>query len=92
MATIGVITKIHPVKRGGNGQNYIQVDFEMDNGAWAKTYICPDNGNCSSWNQFLQIGNRLKNLVMIDDKTVDADSRPILVARGVDPHPALPGF
>jgi hypothetical protein len=78
----GTITKIDPLKVGSNGQSYRRLYFELANGgAWAKTDVMPDNANYRRWKDLLEVGNVLGNLMMKDNKTVDADSPVHLVSR-----------
>ena len=72
----GIITKIHPPQSSINGKIFKRIEFEMDDGSWAKTDICPDFRNAVRWQQALDKGEGtlVKNLEMRDTTTINADS------------------
>ena len=80
----GTITKIDARKKG-NGAEFKRVYFELEDGGWAKTDLCPAFQNWRRWENLLHEGNLLDGLVMRDKSTVNADSYPRLV-----PKPATP--
>lgn len=71
---IGTISKIHELKSGSGG-SYRRVEFNLSDGRWAKTDLCPAFRNFKRWKQHLTPGTRLANLV-VNGTTVDADSFP----------------
>jgi hypothetical protein len=84
----GVITRIDHTKIGLNGTAFIRVSFELDDGVFAMTDLCPTYRNFSRWEKFLAVGNILDDLttIKLSKRTaVDADSYPRLV--GVRPEP-----
>lgn len=80
----GTITRID-LKKMGNGAEFKRLCFEMDDGSWAKTDLCPTYRNWPRWRDLLAIGNELGELMMKDKSTVDADSHPVLIKRSPPP-------
>jgi len=77
---IGEITKILPIRNSRNyGDLYIRVTFKLEGRGWAKTDLVPGFRNYKRWRKLLKVGNILGNLKMKDEKTIDADSQPILI-------------
>ena len=68
------ISKIHPLKRSRNGNSFIRVEFQMEDGAWATTDLCPSYRNYNRWHSLLQVGRQLTGLSMRGKSKVDADS------------------
>lgn len=71
----GTITRIDARKKG-NGAEFKRVYFEMADGGWAKTDLCPSYRNWNRWKELLDVGNELTNLKLKTNSTVDADSYP----------------
>lgn len=76
----GTITKIHQPIHSRNGNVFIRVEFKMDNGAWAKTDLCPEFRNFVRWKDLLNVGAALDGLELKGDKEVNADSYPFAIA------------
>lgn len=74
----GTIKKIHPIKHSRNGNQFIRVEFTMEDGSWAKTDLCPNFRNYQNWTAFLKEGKTLKDLIMTRAGNINADSRPDL--------------
>lgn len=77
----GEIIKIDPLKKGSGGK-YIRVHFKMVDGRWAKTDLVINFRNFRRWERLLRVGNIIGNLRMKDEKTVDADSWPLILLDG----------
>lgn len=81
----GKITSILD-KKQGNGADYRRVNFEMENGKWAKTDLVPGYKNYPFWLKdkegrvLLRVGTTLGNLQRLDAKTINADSRPFFIS------------
>ena len=68
------------------GKKYIRVYFKiLETGKFAKTDLVMGFRNFKRWKPYLKVGNVLDNLRLKDEKTIDADSFPILRR-----HPELP--
>lgn len=74
----GTITAVHNLK-WGNGTEFKRVTFKLEDGTWAKTDLCPSYRNFGNWKAHLKVGTEFSNLNLKDRKTVDADSRPVVV-------------
>jgi len=85
MKTItATITKIDPLKASRNGVNsYIRVYLQEKEGGFYWTDLCPDYRNYANWKPHLQVGNILGNLRLRDDKSVNADSYPVRLNKGL---------
>lgn len=72
------LTKIHPLKLSRNGNSFIRVEFQLEDGSWAKTDLCPTYRNYSRWTSILKqgAGVSLTNLRLKKKGEVDADSFP----------------
>jgi len=86
---IGKIITILPVKMG-NGAEYIRLGFEMQDGSWAKTDLCPTFNNYRHWKSFLVIGNVLGGLEYRGRQTINADCRPNFLRHEEPPAPKPP--
>ena len=77
---IGKIIKIHPLKVSRNNNIFRRIEFELENGDWAKTDICPDFRNYKNWTQILTskepIGEEYAGLKLRKSGEVDGDSKP----------------
>lgn len=71
-----VITKVHPLKESRNRNSYIRIEFELEDGKWAKTDVCPDFRNFARWKGILAIGVNVSvgGLVIRNKSEVNADS------------------
>jgi len=80
---IGEIIKVLKTKKSSNPNDcYIRVEFKMEKtGSFAKTDLVPTYRNFARWHRIIKVGNLIGNLWMKDDKTIDADSRPIKMSR-----------
>lgn len=78
---IGIVTKIHEKKVSRNGNDYIRVEFDLDNGQWAKTDLCPDFRNYKNWLPVLVngVGTKVYDLEMRRINEVNADSKIFVV-------------
>lgn len=72
----GTIIKIHPIKHSRNGNAFIRIEFQMEDGRWAKTDICPDYRNYQRWKDYLTVGLSLDGLELKKTGFVNADSFP----------------
>jgi hypothetical protein len=76
----GEITKIDPWKKTSDGRSvYRRVYFNLDDGKFAWTNIVFGFRNYHRWAKVMRVGNKLFNLRLLDDMTVDADSYPHLL-------------
>lgn len=84
----GTITKIHPLKESRNRNSYIRIEFELEDGKWAKTDVCPDFRNFARWKPILAagIGVEVSGLTIRNKSEVNADSK---VYRVVPPTEAV---
>jgi len=73
----GTITQIDPLKISRTEGCYQRVYFQMEDGSWAKTDLCPTYRNFLRWKSKLKVGVTLVGLKMKSKITVDADSWPI---------------
>lgn len=74
----GTIAKIHEKKIGRNGNVFVRCEFQMDDGSWAATDLCPAFRNFSRWSDLLIVGNVLDGLEMKSTSKVNADSFPTI--------------
>lgn len=74
------IKKIHPLKQSRNGNAFVRVEFQLDNGSWAKTDLCPDFRNFSRWDDILKAGEgtTVGGLFLKKKGEVNADSYPYI--------------
>lgn len=80
------IRKIHPLKLSRNGNSFMRIDFELEDGRFAKTDLCPNYRNFSRWKQArdLGVGTAIANLqIRRDGKPVEinADSYPEILRK-----------
>ncbi len=87
----GVIEKIDPLKQSFSGAvSFIRVYFKIKDEEkagefiWAKTDVVPSFRNYARWEKVLKVGNVLSHLTFKEDKTVDADSRFVLLGNIFD--------
>ena len=75
-----MITRIDQQRIGTDQKLYHVVLFRTEDGRNFRSYISPDMRNFSRWKKLLIVGNVVGNLtLMCDEKTIDADSRPVRV-------------
>ena len=81
----GTIYKIDDLKEAlkYKGIAFKRVYFEMEDKSWAKTDIVPTFRNYPRWKDLLVVGNIIGGLKLLNPKTVDADSFPILIKKSV---------
>lgn len=72
----GIITKIHPLRESRNKNSYIRIEFELEDGRWAKTDVCPDFRNFARWKGILAVGvgASVGGLAIRNKSEVNADS------------------
>ena len=71
----GKITKIHEPKVSVNGDTtFTRVEFEMEDGSWAKTDLCPAYRNYAKWKDLLVVETELDGLQFKRKSEVNADS------------------
>ena len=86
----GEITKIDIFKNSINeGDVFKRIYFELDGNIWGKTDLVIGFRNFKRWDKVARVGNVLEGLVMKDQATVDADSRPSIVKAKVVEKEAL---
>ena len=77
---IGKIIKIHPLKVSRNNNIFRRIEFELEDGNWAKTDICPDYRNYKNWTCVLNskdaLGEEYGGLKLRRKGEVDGDSKP----------------
>lgn len=74
----GTISKIHDKKVGRNGNTFIRVEFQMEDGSWAATDLCPAFRNWQRWEDLLITGNTLDGLELKFPNKVNADCFPMI--------------
>ena len=70
------VLKIHPAKKGRNGNIFIRIEFLTNDSKWLKTDICPNFRNYKNWVPVLKAGvdTVLSGLFLKRPDEVDADS------------------
>jgi hypothetical protein len=87
----GTVTKIDPVRTGSDGFDYVAVYFRLENGASAKTHICPKFRNYSRWKNLVVVGTEISGLTFKRNGMIDADCSPKLSFRPIV-QPMLPAL
>lgn len=75
----GRILQIHPVKAGGRYPvDFQRVTFDLEDGGWGATDICPAFHNAKHWKGKVELGQVLGNLQWKNQKNhiLDADYEP----------------
>lgn len=56
MTIRATVKKIHPLKTSRNHNSFVRVEFQLENGDWVKTDLCPDYRNFARWKEILRLG------------------------------------
>ena len=84
------VKKIHPLKTSRNHNSFIRVEFQLENGDWAKTDLCPDYRNFVRWKEMLRLGEGtvVSNVQMHPKRKneINADSFPSISHEPLVPH------
>lgn len=84
------VTKVHPLKMSRNGNGFIRIEFELEDGRFAKTDVCPDYRNYPRWKRIIElgVGTSLGLLQIKKDGVkvieINADSFPEVLAKPIE--------
>lgn len=83
------IRKVHPMKMSRNGNRFIRLDFELEDGRFGKTDICPDYRNYPRWQRIIALGAGTSlGLLQIKREgkmvEINADSYPEVLSKPVE--------
>lgn len=81
----GEILEIHPPKLSRNGNTYIRITFNLSNGKWAKTDVCPNFRNYKRWKPIIEAGKGtfIRGLIVRNDGEINADSFPEITTKAI---------
>lgn len=77
------VTKVDPLKRSASGVEFIRVYFQMEDGKWAATDVCPAFRNFAWWRPVLRVGPGavLGRVLLLREGKVNADSHVEVTGR-----------
>lgn len=81
----GEVLEIHAPKLSRNGNTFIRITFNLSNGKWAKTDVCPNYRNYKRWKPVIEAGKGtfIRGLIVRGDSEVNADSFPEITTKAI---------